>query len=94
MRGCGNGGDPAVEDGELVGEGGVDGNGVGLEPASGVLRLAEAHTAHVLGEAPHRFRSAPFGTDQAGSLRLGSSAARLQALASTPDNELERELRS
>jgi hypothetical protein len=53
LRGCGHGGDPAVEDGELVDEGGVDKNGVGLEPAPGVLRLAEAHTTHVLGEAGH-----------------------------------------
>uniref|UniRef100_J3LUD0 Uncharacterized protein n=1 Tax=Oryza brachyantha TaxID=4533 RepID=J3LUD0_ORYBR len=53
LRGGGHGGEPPVEHGELVGEGGVHRNGVRLEPAHDVLRHAEAHPAGVLGEAGH-----------------------------------------
>ncbi|KAF7045354.1 hypothetical protein CFC21_054466 [Triticum aestivum] len=56
LRGGGHGREPAVEDGELVGERGVDGDGVGREAAHDVLRHAEAHAARVLREARHRGR--------------------------------------
>lgn len=51
LRGGGHGGEPPIEHGELIGEGGVDGDGLGLESAHDVLRHAEAHPARVLGEA-------------------------------------------
>lgn len=53
LGGGGHGGEPPVEHGELVGEGGVDRHGLRLEPAHDVLRHAEAHPAGVLGEAGH-----------------------------------------
>uniref|UniRef100_A0A0A9DZ70 Uncharacterized protein n=1 Tax=Arundo donax TaxID=35708 RepID=A0A0A9DZ70_ARUDO len=53
LRGGGHGGEPAVTHRELVGEGGVHGDGVRLESAHDVLRHAEAHAAGVLGEAGH-----------------------------------------
>lgn len=91
LRGGGDGGEPPVEHRELVGEGGVYGDGLWLESAHDVLRHAEAHAAGVLGEAKHRGRHGG-GVRAAGRGKEGGAAAGWALEGGAKPGAMERRL--